>query len=514
VGVDYLIPDWSILQNPTHLLLTHGHEDHIGAVAHLVKDFPKIIIHAAPFTAALVEKKLAFFDLKAHIEVWHDEPLTLGDLQITPVKVNHSIPQTRGFLITDLKATTPWCLFYISDFKIDLSGQAGTPFDLAALQAQTKDFPVRILLADSTNHLGRDQSSLQEGDLYLPLKNIINQHDGRVFVALFASNIYRLQTLTRIAQETSRTVIPYGRSINTYLHTAQELGLLAEDLPIQEEHFNPLNPKNLVLLSGPQGDLRGALRRVASGESPFKLGAQDAFIFSSKIIPGNERRVHQIINRLAEQKCRIYYPHKYTLHASGHATQEDFATLLKAFAPTDFFPIHGESYLLQEHYDFVAQNFPAIRPYIIHNFDQIEINPDGQLAIQHQEGTHPLFIAGNTILEKEAVSERRKMGTNGVIFLTLEAPAKTAAHYSFLKSLTKRQRKRENAPRILITMRGLPLMLQEKIPLLQNALAQKWMALSPEESTDELIFFTKRWAAQIIGYRPEVVAHFSTTPER
>ena len=318
----------------------------------------------------------------------------------------------------------------------------------------------------------------------------------------------------RIAQETSRTVIPYGRSIHTYIHTALEMGLLDPQLPLREENYNPLDPRNLVLLSGPQGDLRGALRRVALGESPFKLGGQDTFIFSSKIIPGNERKVFQIINRLAEQNCQIFLPGDYPLHASGHAAQEDFAALLRAFNPTDYFPIHGESYLLQEHYNFVTKNFPQIRSYLIHNFDRINVLDQGKISLSSQEEAHPLFVAGNTILEESAVRERRKMGTNGVIFLTIEAPAKTAQHYSLLKTLTKRQRKRENQVRMQISMRGLPAILQAKAAQLQNALAAKYGTIENQDSLEELIFLAKRWAAQIIGYRPEVVAHFIHPSER
>ena len=515
VGIDYLIPDWSVIKNPRHLLLTHGHEDHIGAIGHLIAKFPQIIIHAAPFTAALVRKKLAVYNLSAKIEIWHDETLTFGELKISPIKVNHSIPQTRGLLITHSAKAHPWCLFYVSDFKIDPSGKAGTPFDLVQLKEKTKDYPVRILLADSTNPLTQGENTYNEGDLYEPLKKIIAGHHGRVFVTLFASNIYRLQTFIQIAQETSRTIIPYGRSINSYLAAAQEVGLIEEDLPLQSEsHFDPLDQNTIVLLSGPQGDLRGALRRVAAGESPFKLGPSDAFIFSSKIIPGNERKVYQIINRIAEKQCFIYLPQDYPLHASGHATQKDFVQLLEAYNPTDYVPIHGESHLLQAHYNLVAQKFSHVRSYLIHNFDQILCADDGQISINPQEEPHPIFIAHNQVLEKFAVSERKKMATRGVIVLTIDAPPFTARQSSLWKLLTHAERKKKAQPHLQITLLGLPEVLHLALPRLEKAIINKWMNLAAERPEEELTFFIKRFVADILDYRPLVVVHFTTARER
>ena len=515
VGIDYLIPDWSIMRHPRHLFLTHGHEDHIGAIGHLIEKFPQLTIHAAPFTAALVQRKLAIYNQTAHLEIWHDETLTLGPIQISPIKVNHSIPQTRGFLLENSTADQPWCLFYVSDFKIDPSGKAGTPFDLANLQARTKNYPLRLLMADSTNPLASVGPNYNEGDLYAPLKKIIASHHGRIFVTLFASNIYRLQTLIQIAQETSRTIIPYGRSINAYLTAAQEVGLLEENLPLQaENHFNPQDPQSMVLLSGPHGDLRGALRRVASGESPFKLDPTDTFIFSSKIIPGNERKVYQIINRIAEKKCAIYLPQDYPLHASGHATQDDFVQLLTAYQPTDYIPIHGESHSLQTHYDFVAQKFPALRPHLIHNFGQVIIDEHGQIQIKEQEEPHPIFIASNHEIEKSAVSERKKMATRGVIVLTIDPPPALAHPSSFWKRLTKAQRKKQAKPKMQITLLGLPGILHAELPKLENAIAVKWRGLTPGEPADELTFFIKRFVAQILDYRPLVVVHFTTAEGR
>ena len=516
VGIDYLIPDWSIMQNPRHLLLTHGHEDHIGAVGHLVQKFPQLIIHAAPFTAALVQRKLALLNLSAKIEIWHDEPLSFGSLTITPIKVNHSIPQTRGFLIENRASKIPWCLFYVSDFKIDPSGKAGTPFDLAALQAKTQNYAVRLLMADSTNPLSSLGPAYNEGDLYQPLKDIIARQTGRVFVTLFASNIYRLQTLIRIAQETSRTIIPYGRSINAYLTAAQEVGLLEENLPLQpENHFDPTEQNTLILLSGPQGDLRGALRRVASGESPFKLDPHDAFIFSSKIIPGNERKVYQIINRIAEKQCAIYLPQDYPLHASGHATQQDFLQLLKSFAPTDYIPIHGESHLLQTHYNLVSKEFPEVRSYLVHNFGEIILDDHGQIQVHDQTEPHPIFIANNQILEKSAVSERKKMATRGVIILTIDPPPSApSATFSLWHQLTKAQRKKQLKPKLQITLLGLPEVFHAQLPKLENAIALKWRGLSANEPAEELTFFIKRFAAQILNYRPLVVVHFTTANRR
>ena len=518
VGIDYLIPDWSVMRHPRHLLLTHGHEDHIGAIGHLIEKFPQLIIHAAPFTAALVRKKLALTNQTAKIEIWHESSLKFGELIISPIPVNHSIPQTCGLLIEHPTAKVPWCLFYISDFKIDPSGRAGEPFNVKQLSEKAQHYSRRILLADSTNPLTPacpSNHAINEGDLYLPLKNIISAQHGRVFVTLFASNIYRLQTLIQIAQETSRTIIPYGRSINSYLTSAQEVGLIEENLPLQmESHFDPQDPHTIILLSGPQGDLRGALRRVAMGESPFKLGPQDAFIFSSKIIPGNERKVYQIINHIAEQRCAIYLPQDYPLHASGHATTEDFIQLLNAFTPTDYIPIHGESHLLQTHYNFVAQRFPAIRPYLIHNFDQIIVNDDGPLQINPQEEPHPIFIANNRVIEKTAISQRKKMATRGVILLTIDSPPIKAGPSSFWKCLTKAQRKKLAQPQMKITLLGLPEILHEALPKLEIAIAAKWRTLTAGEPADELTFFIKRFVGQILNYRPVVVVHFTTAKGR
>jgi ribonuclease J len=494
--IDFLIPDYSFLHNPGHLIITHGHEDHIGGVVPLIQRFKDLQIHASPLAATLIRKKFEDFGIKHNIKIFRENDiLSFNHFDIYPIHVNHSIPQTYGLLIKSKKFS--FSAFYLSDFKYDDSTPYEPPCDFDRLRALSKSSKRRVLFIDSTNISDDLSSSSSENDLLDPLDNIIRQASGRVFITLFASNIHRLQSIINLAEKHKRKIVPCGRSVNNFLEVGRELQLIQNVGNILIELDNvPNDKKNLIiLLSGPQGDFKGALRRVAYGEdSKFTPKPDDSFVFSCKIIPGNERKIRSIINKLSEAGSTIFLPQQHMIHASGHSGTKDIKILLDCYSPTEVIPIHGESYSLRKHAEFINKNYPHVQTHLIHNFDTIKVHGDLPLSIQPQEEPHPLFIHGkNILLERSAVAQRRKMATRGVVFLSI-------LQFS----------KRKNDLKIMCQFAGLPQLAEQHNKKITSLVQQQIQDLKSQSKTRKkeiLNNFIKRYFENVLGYRPEVFIH-------
>lgn len=290
--IDYLIPNLETMPEPSHLIITHGHEDHIGAVIHVVKKFPKIKVLASPFTAGLIRKKLEFNHHPYPVtEYRHFDQLGFNDFTIDPIHVNHSIPETVGLLIKDIKEEIGF--FFISDFKIDFKTIYERPFDFEKLIKQSKDLKKRVLLCDSTNITSSTKETPSEADLIPILDQIYSEAESRIFITCFSSNIHRLMTFISLCKKHNKKLIPHGRSMISYLNTANELGMIPDFQSVVKmaESFTGSDENVVVLLSGCQGDFRGTFRRFCVGEdSQFKPRPTDTVILSSKAIPGNEKK--------------------------------------------------------------------------------------------------------------------------------------------------------------------------------------------------------------------------------
>jgi ribonuclease J len=222
--INYLIPDFSEL-NPERMrsiIITHGHEDHIGALAHLLKDFPGTTVYASKFTIVLIQKKLEEFNLKMTYKIYDPRSeLSFGDITIFPVHVNHSIPETSGLVIrtNDLK----WGALYISDFKVDVTSQHEAPIDFKRIKDLLSVCQKTIFLLDSTNILA-DGKTTSEGELLFDLQSLLDRQEARIFITLFASNVHRMNAISKMAMAAGRKIVIMGRSLKTYMEAAFETG--------------------------------------------------------------------------------------------------------------------------------------------------------------------------------------------------------------------------------------------------------------------------------------------------
>jgi ribonuclease J len=494
--IDYLIPDMGQIPEPSHLIITHGHEDHIGAVLHVVKKFPKIKVLASPFTAGLIRKKLEFArHPHAIIEYRHFDQLGFNDFTIDPIHVNHSIPETVGLLIKDIKEQVG--IFFISDFKIDFKTIYERPFDFDKLVKHSKDLKRKILLCDSTNITSSTKETPSEHDLIPVLDSIFEAASNRIFITCFSSNIHRLMTFINLCKKHNRKLVPHGRSMISYLNTANELGMIP-DFPNVVRQADTMTGKEddiVVLLSGCQGDFRGTFRRFCVGEdSQFKPRSEDTVVLSSKAIPGNEKKISLLINKLSEVGCHVITAQDKLIHVSGHPGRKDLQMLYEKYQPTDIVPIHGESYFIREHIDFAKEVFPSATAHYFHNNDVLVIHQDMAIDVTDGPDIDPIIIHGKGIvLEKEKISERRKLACNGSIFLSLKLSSTRAKveKYTFH------------------TM-GLPLLITQNEESFKKFLDSYFIQINfkdEERTNEELRVAIRRYFDQILGYKPITTIH-------
>lgn len=357
LGVEVIAPDLSYLRQAGKLdaiLLTHAHEDHVGALPYLLRDFPEATVCGTRFTLAVVKEKLAEHGLRADFQEVAPRGMgTVGQrLDFEPLQVPHSIPDAVGYAL----ATEAGLLIHTGDFKVDWSPVDGKLLDVRRF-AELGEEGVACLLSDSTN-AERDGTSVSErevGESFMrffagPLAR------GRVVVAMFGSNIHRVQSVARAALAHNRKIVVLGRSIQTNVNLARDLGYLRvpPDALVDPEAAGHFSPRELVVLcTGAQGEPRSALARLALGEHPhLRLEKNDVVILSSRVIPGNDRALGNLIDHLVRRGCRVLSsgPGAGELfHTSGHACQGEQRMMIDLVRPRSFVPIHGEYRMLAAH---------------------------------------------------------------------------------------------------------------------------------------------------------------------
>lgn len=496
--INYLIPDASDISGVTDLIITHGHEDHIGAVVHTIKQFPGIIIHASPFAAKLIRRKLAYDKISyPNVEIYcEDKVFNFGKIKIHPIHVNHSTPETYGLLIKDDDEV--FSIFYSSDFKVDESNKYEKPFNFNKLKKLSRKSKMRLLLSDSTS-ISTTGKTGTESSIASTLSEIFKSNlDSRIFITCFASNIHRLQSIIASAEEHGKKVIPYGAAILNYISTSTELNLLKynDKTIINPESVDDDKKNIVVILSGCQGDFRGSLRRVSLGEDRrFKPTHDDLFIFSSKTIPGNEKKISAVINALSEKQCRIITDRDELVHVSGHAGQEDLKEVYREFNPTHAVPIHGETYLLEKHQKFISENFPNIEPIRILNHHSLHIDGEGNITSEKSDEIRPIFIHGKGLeIERDAISKRRKMACNGTLFISIK-----------LDSL------KYNRPKFTFTTNGLPSCIDKHTDHFEKfiiSFLKKEKIKKLEKTSEDLRIAIRRYFNEILGYKPITFIHF------
>ena len=352
-GIDIVLPDISYLKANADrirgLILTHGHEDHIGAVPYVLKDLD-IPIYTTPLTAALVELKLEEHDLLYNTQIFTKKAgsvFRLGCFTIEFIHVNHSIPDSVALAI----GTPLGTVIHTGDFKIDVTPISGGMIDLVRL-GQLGNDGVLALLSDSTNveKPGHSDSERKVGESF---NKLFMGCDKRIIITTFASNVHRLQQIVNVAAKYKRKVAITGRSMENVLRVATVLGYvdIPENVMVDIEQINKL-PKNQVVIisTGSQGETMSALYRMAFSEhKQVRIDAGDRVIISASAIPGNENMISRVVDELFHKGAEVIYDRHTDLHVSGHASQEEQKMILALTKPKYFIPVHGEYRMLVKH---------------------------------------------------------------------------------------------------------------------------------------------------------------------
>lgn len=423
--INYLIADTTQIdrEKKITLFITHGHEDHIGAVPHILTEIPEIEVIAPAFAALLIREKLNRRKMNKSITIYEeDAQFKFDQYTLHPIHVTHSIPQTYGLVFHSEDFST----LFISDFKYDLNPSFERPFNTEKIKELFGKSKTTLAMLDSTNILV-DGKTLSESDLLPDLEKIISRKK-RTFITLFSSNTYRVKNIFELCAKHGKKIITIGRSIQRYLDCAHEAKILnLEEYPIVdlEAVSNYDDPNNVYIVTGSQGEHLGAARRIINGDQKnISLKPEDCFVFSSKPIPGNEKKIYQLYNKLAQKDVEIITFKDMKVHASGHPGKEDLKALVEAIKPDTIVPIHGESYFLNKHIDFIENFFPNIKTIPLKNFSGIEYL-NGKISPLIFDEIEPHLIHGNDkVIEREKISERRKMACNGVVFVALNHKTK------------------------------------------------------------------------------------------
>ena len=352
-GVDLVIPDITyLLANKNKvkgIVLTHGHEDHIGAMPYILKDL-NVPVYGTKLTLALVDAKLREQKVEGNLNVIKSKSVvTLGEhFRVEFVKVSHSIAGSCALCIT----TPIGVVFHTGDFKVDFTPIDGNLIDLRRI-SEIGSKGVLLMLAESTN-IERPGSSMSESTVGASLNHIFAENsERRIFVATFASNIHRVQQIVDVAKKYKRKIAFGGRSMINIVEVATKIGELKLDKNniIDIEQINKVEDKNLcIITTGSQGEPMSALTRIASDEfNKITIGYNDTVIISASPIPGNERMVYNVINNLYRHGAKVIYESLAEVHASGHACQDEIKLMHSLLKPKFFIPVHGERRHLQKH---------------------------------------------------------------------------------------------------------------------------------------------------------------------
>lgn len=422
LGIDYVIPDYTFLKENSDkikaLLITHGHEDHIGSIPFLLQtvNIPKI--YAPAQAKALIDKKLEEKNIKYNNMIIYNEDTIIKTkyFNIEFFRTTHSIPDSHGIVINSPNGT----IVMTGDFKIDLTPIG--PMSNIHKMARIGEKGVKLLMSDSTNATVKG-SSVSESVVDENLSEIFeNEKDNRIILATFASNIYRLKHIIEICKKNKRKVALFGRSMDTSIDIAVKCGYIQDKkIIITPDEANRLHPSKVCLLcTGSQGEPLAALSRIANGShKQIKLMPNDIVIFSSSPIPGNASSVANTINKLYLKGVKVYTNGENEIHSSGHANQDELKLMIRLFKPKYFAPYHGEYRMLKAHCDLAIDcDVPKENTFILANGDVLNITKDNVV----KEGRVPaedIYVDGSRIgdVGNMVIKDRKLMSSNGILVI-------------------------------------------------------------------------------------------------
>lgn len=419
-GIDLILPDYTyVLENSNKLrgiIVTHGHEDHTGALPYLMKDLDRQVpIYASKMTLGLIEGKFAEHRVKNAklIEVKSGDTINLGCMKVTFFAVNHSIPGALGLFIESPAGN----VLHMGDFKLDQTPIDGITTDFAAL-AKFGEIGVDLMLSDSTNATNPTFTP-SEAEVGKTLRRIISQAKGRVIIASFASHIHRMQQICDAAVANNRKVVVTGRSMIQNTDIARKLGYLniSDDDLIDAYELSDIPPENVVIMcTGSQGEPLSALARIANGEhKTIEIEEGDTVIISATPVPGNEKAVTRVINSLSKIGADIYDKKRAMVHVSGHAGAEELKIVLSIVKPKAFLPVHGEIAHLRAHAGLAeATGVPPENIYILENGDSLLLSSKGlKRGEPVQNGI--IYVDGLSVgdTSQDVLDERNNLGAQG-----------------------------------------------------------------------------------------------------
>lgn len=421
-GIDLIMPDPAFIEEWRDellgIVLTHAHEDHIGAVARL---WPRLRcpVYATPFTAAMVRGKLIEAGIESQVPM-HIIPLghrfDLGPFDIELVTLTHSILEPNALAIR----TSLGLVLHTGDWKIDRDPVVGDDIDEARLRA-IGDEGVRAIVCDSTNVFTPGTSG-SEADVAASLVELLKQCEGRVAITTFASNVARLESIIRAGDAVGRHPVLVGRSMYRVVAAAREAGYLNDLPPILDEDDAGYLPRDKVLYicTGSQGEPRAALARIAEDSHPhIVLEKGDTVVFSSRIIPGNETSIFDLQNQLAERGVRVITEKDHFVHVSGHPCRDELALMYQWIRPEVAVPVHGEARHLAEH-AALARELQVPEQVVVRNGLIVRLAP-GPAEVVDEAPSGRIYLDGDVLTDQDegAVQERRRLAFAGAVFVSL-----------------------------------------------------------------------------------------------
>ncbi len=433
-GIDLVLPDFTYLREHSDeiraIVLTHGHEDHVGALPYVLREFG-VPVYATRLTLGLVRSKLEEFGIKKVDlrEVNAGQKIDVGGFGLEFVEVNHSIPDAVAIAIR----TSAGLVVFSGDYKIDLTPIEGSPMDLGRLAA-LGDEGVLAYFGDSTN---------AERDGYVPSEKIVGETfnevfestEGRIIVASFASHIHRISQVVEAAKKHGRLVGVTGRSMIRNVQIARDLGYLdlPEELYVDQRDINRVPDSDIVVLTtGSQGEPLAALSRIATGtHRQIEVGPGDVVVISAHPVPGNERGVSRTINNLMRRGAEVLYSPLKAVHVSGHAAQEEQKLVLSLLKPKFLVPVHGEYRHLRHHADTaISVGIPEENIFVLENGDRIEFLGDTAEArlLDPIERAGMFFVDGGGMadtLGEAIMRERQQLSEEGMFIVVARINAQS-----------------------------------------------------------------------------------------